>query len=236
MKTILSLFITATFALTMNAQESQSVRLIEKLVPYVYSLESEFSLIDEERKQQLEELGELIAQSKEPQVTFICTHNSRRSQLAEVWAATAAYYYQVANFKSFSGGTEATAFNPRAVKALKRAGFNIKSKGNQNPTYRVYFTAEQAPQRCFSKKYSDNFNPQKNFIAVMVCSDADEACPFVDGAAARLAIPYIDPKVSDGTFLENQTYDERCRQIAREVFYAMHHAHSLLSEATKSEE
>ncbi len=235
MKTIFSLFTTAIFALTMNAQESQSVQLIEKLAPYVDSLESEFSLIDEERKKQLQELGDLIAETESRIVTFICTHNSRRSQLAEVWAATAAYYYQIPDFKSYSGGTEATAFNPRAVKALQRAGFNVKSKGDQNPTYRVYFTAEHAPQRCFSKKFSDNFNPQKDFIAVMVCSDADEACPFVDGAAARLAIPYVDPKVSDGTFLENQTYDERCRQIAREVFFAMHHAKSLLQEAQSAE-
>jgi len=37
--------------------------------------------------------------------------------------------------------------------------------------------------------------------------------------AARFALPYDDPKQSDGTPTEVKTYDERCRQIAREMLY-----------------
>lgn len=229
MKKLYRSFIAFIFAFTMNAQDSMQVNLVEKLETYVSGLENEFELISEERKAQLKELAGLIREEESSKLNFICTHNSRRSQLAQIWATVGAYYYGIEGIETFSGGTEATAFNPRAVKAIKRAGFNVKSKGDKNPTYRVYYTADRPPLRCFSKKYGDSFNPQSDFIAVMVCSDADENCPFVDGAKARLAIPYIDPKVSDGTFLEKETYDGRCRQIAREMFY-------LMAQASGSEE
>ena len=48
----------------------------------------------------------------------------------------------------------------------------------------------------------------------MVCNDADQKCPTVPGATDRFAIPFVDPKVSDGTEAEAATYDERCAQIA----------------------
>ncbi len=232
---ILNLVYCFLFAFQLSAQDStSSVQLVEKLQVYVDSLESEFDQIEEERRIQLQEIAEHIAKEGKAKLTFICTHNSRRSQFAEVWAAVAAYYYQLEDIETFSGGTEATAFNPRAVKALKRAGFNLKSKGAKNPTYRVYFSSEVRPKRCFSKVYKDNFNPQKDFIAIMVCSDADKACPLVDGAQARFALPYIDPKVSDGSFLEKETYDGRCRQIAREMFFLMSYTHGII-QSKKSE-
>jgi arsenate reductase len=74
---------------------------------------------------------------------------------------------------------------------------------------------------CFSKPYDNDPNPKSAFGAVMVCTDADEACPFVPGAEFRLAVPFVDPKVSDNTPEEAATYDERCAQIAREMLYAM---------------
>ncbi len=223
MKRILGFCLTLALATGLKAQDSTSskITLIEKLQPYVASVIGEFDQIEKERRQQLEELSELTIEHDQAALTFICTHNSRRSQLAQVWAAVAANYYGLTKVKTYSGGTEATAFNPRAVKALIRAGFNLHRKGEQNPLYRLYYSADVPPVKCYSKKYDNKRNPQSNFIAVMVCSDADEACPVVDGATARIAIPYIDPKASDGTFMEKDTYDTRCRQIAREMFYLM---------------
>jgi hypothetical protein len=123
--------------------------------------------------------------------------------------------------ETYSGGTEATAFNPRAVAALQRAGFRIETSEPEaeNPRYTVSITENGPTLEAFSKRYMDPPNPTAGFAAIMTCSDADEACPFVRGADFRIAVPYVDPKVSDGTPEEAATYDERSRQIATEMLY-----------------
>ncbi len=77
------------------------------------------------------------------------------------------------------------------------------------------------PITAFSKVYSKDGNPTEGFVALMCCGEADDACPVVEGASARFAIHYVDPKVSDDTEKEAATYDERCHQIATEMFYLM---------------
>ena len=139
--------------------------------------------------------------------------------MSQLWSATAAAWYGVNDVGTFSGGTEATAFNPRAVAALQRAGFVIENPGGENPHYRVTYGPEASAMECFSKKHDDPSNPESGFAAVMTCSQADKNCPVVMGAALRAAIPYDDPKAADGTPEEAQRYDERCRQIATEMFY-----------------
>lgn len=188
-------------------------------------LKSSFDLISNERKELLNQFAEYISKKikdgKEVNLTFICTHNSRRSHISQIWAQTAAEYFGIPNIKCYSGGTEATAFNPRAVKAMQKIGFKIdKQNDSDNPLYLVYYSDEKEPVKCFSKVYSDEFNPQKNFAAIMTCSDADENCPVVFGAEARFPIRYDDPKEFDGTELEEEKYDERVEQIGREMLYA----------------
>lgn len=86
------------------------------------------------------------------ELIFICTHNSRRSHIAQVWAQTAATYYNVPNVVAYSGGTEATAFNPRAVKAMEEAGFKItKTTEGTNPVYEVRFSDDATFIKAFSK-------------------------------------------------------------------------------------
>jgi len=181
--------------------------------------------ISEEHKQSLDKIAAFIRAKQEKnetcEIIFICTHNSRRSHLSQIWAQTAAANFGLKNITTYSGGTEATAFNPRAVAALQRAGFKIDSSGTKNPEYKVKFSDSAAAMNCFSKKYSDSHNPQKGFLAVMVCDSADEACPVVAGAEARVSLPFIDPKKSDGKPEEAATYDERSNQIAAEMFYIM---------------
>jgi protein-tyrosine phosphatase/arsenate reductase len=77
------------------------------------------------------------------------------------------------------------------------------------------------PVFCFSKTIDHPLNPTADFGAVMTCSSADAACPVVKGANFREAIPYVDPKVSDGKPEEAATYDERCLQIATEMLWVM---------------
>lgn len=185
---------------------------------------AEGDAITAERRTALDAVATLVADRaarREPtRLTFICTHNSRRSQMAQLWAATAAHVFAVAGVETFSGGTEATAFNPRAVSALRRAGFVIEPfTDGANPIYEVRFAPGMEPIQAFSKRFDRPPNPGEGFAAVMTCSAADAACPVVPGAEVRFAIPYDDPKAHDGTEGEAEAYDERCRQIAREMLY-----------------
>ncbi|MDZ7692285.1 MAG: hypothetical protein U5K69_14310 [Balneolaceae bacterium] len=123
--------------------------------------------------------------------------------------------------ETYSGGTEVTAFNPRAVEAIRRAGFKVENPGGENPRYKVFYDEGKEPLVCYSKTFDDEANPHRDFIAVMTCSDADQNCPVVPGTEFRITIPYEDPKQADGTSQESQTYDERCRQIAAEMHYML---------------
>ena len=198
--------------------------LYPALQQYLQERTLEFDQISAVRREELLEFAAFINETqqagKKPQLTFICTHNSRRSHMAQLWMAAAMAYANAGELQAFSGGTEVTAFNPRAVRALKEAGFQIKGDSAvNNPLYEVSWSIETAGTSCFSKHYAHESNPQKDFAAVMTCSQADEACPIVFGAAARFAIAYDDPKLADNTPEENQRYAERCAQIAREMLF-----------------
>ena len=178
------------------------------------------------RKPMIDDLAQYIVQKinsgQTARLNFICTHNSRRSHLSQIWAATAAHLHGIGkHIETYSGGTEATAFNPRAVAAIERAGFLVNNPGGENPRYEVKFDENTPALICFSKTYDDPFNPSTGFAAIMTCSDADENCPFIPGAELRSPIRYEDPKVGDGTPEEAAKYDERSRQIAMEMLYLM---------------
>ena len=140
--------------------------------------------------------------------------------MSQLWAQTAAEYYGIPGVRTYSGGTEATAFNPRAVAAMRRAGFSVEPvSAGDNPLYQARNGPQQEPMAAFSKVYFDEANPQEDFCAMMTCSQADESCPIVKGASYRVSVPYDDPKAFDGTELESEKYDECCRQISREMLY-----------------
>lgn len=213
---------------TMVANESH---INPRLAAYVAQRESEFDQISAERQAQLQLLSDYLrkcrAAGKPIKLTFICTHNSRRSHLSQLWGQVAAVHYGFDKVETFSGGTESTAFNPRAVAALRRAGFDIEQLDkSKNPRYKVAFAARALPVVCFSKVYTDAPNPARDFCAVLTCSSADQACPTVTGASQRVAISYEDPKVADDTPQEAAVYDERAAQIARELLYAFSQADS----------
>lgn len=195
----------------------------DDLAAYIAEKLCEFEQIPADRRNKLEGMAwyvrERQAAGEVASLNFVCTHNSRRSHIAQLWAAAGAARFGV-HARTYSGGTEATAFNPRAVAAIARAGFLVeRTSDGSNPVYHVRVHGSATPMACFSKKYDDAPNPKTSFAAVMVCTDADESCPTVHGADARFAIPFVDPKVSDGTPQETATYDERCAQIAREMLY-----------------
>lgn len=198
-----------------------------ELTRYITEAVHRFDSIPSDRKGELAKVAdyvrECLSKPKPAKLTFICTHNSRRSHLSQIWAQVAAEYYGLNGVETFSGGTEATAFNPRAVAAMQRCGLKIVADdpASTNPRYSVYTSDSANPQICFSKAYGDAPNPSQGYCAVMTCSQADDACPLVMGCDLRMPIRYEDPKVADDTEFEAQRYDERSAQICSEMLYMM---------------
>ena len=192
---------------------------------YILAVLKSESDLESKRIQQLEPLSRYIfnkiSQGKVVALNFICTHNSRRSHLGQIWLQMAAAHYDIALVVAYSGGTEETAFNPRAVAALQRAGFAVEAGTGENPRYKISSSLGNLHLVSFSKKYDHLENPKKEFCAVMTCSEADEACPVIFGADLRMKLLYEDPKSADGTDHERTAYDARCFQIATEMFYVM---------------
>ena len=197
----------------------------EKLIEYIQRIKGEVSNIPDQRQRKLRKISAVVEKdvksNRRAQLIFICTHNSRRSHLCQIWTATLARYFNLQSIEAHSGGTEVTAFNHRAVKSLKRAGFKIENSGVENPKYKVFYAQDKDPLICFSKTFDDESNPQGDFSAIMTCSDADANCPFIPGASSRISLSYKDPKEADGTPQEAKVYDERCRHIAVEMYYML---------------
>ncbi|MEM9982792.1 MAG: protein-tyrosine-phosphatase [Bacteroidota bacterium] len=227
------------FAAFICAFKTTPPELYKKLLTYCNTLPDEFDQISAERQEVLKQLADHIVTAKsandKASLTVICSHNSRRSHMGQLLLAAAAHYYGIDNIYTFSGGTEATAFNPRAIAALERAGFKFEKSANKdkNPSYKAKIGANLSEHLMYSKKYDDVMNPKEEFIAVLVCSEADEACPVVKGATARVAIPFEDPRHFDNTPSEQKQYDMRCRQIARELFFVMANVKQTIAENKK---
>ncbi len=198
------------------------MKLLKPIREYIETLDT--SRLSEERKTILQPLVDYLnlkIQTKQIiQLNFICTHNSRRSHLAQIWAQAMSEYFKVPNIQCYSGGTEATAVYPMVVQTLEGAGFQIsKETSAENPVYHITYATNKDSLLAFSKKYDDDSNPKSGFAAVMTCSHADAGCPFVVGSEKRISIMYEDPKISDGTPQQQQIYKERSEQIATEMKY-----------------
>ena len=180
--------------------------------------------ISEERKAVLQPLIDFIQQKvndrQDININFICTHNSRRSHLSQVWAQVASAHFNIPNVHCYSGGTEETSLFPKVAETLTNQGFNIfKIADTNNPVYAIKYSDNALPVIGFSKKYDSPFNPVSAFTAIMTCSQADGGCPFIAGAEKRIPITFEDPKISDNTQEQSKVYADRSLQIATEMFY-----------------
>lgn len=226
--TIISLLgmVLALFANPIHAQ-SLPIEINKELEVTTKKLITSFTEIDANRKKELEELGDFMLEQTEGQeklsALFVCTHNSRRSHIADLWFKYGLYYFGLDRFESFSGGTEATAFNIKAIEAIRRAGFTVvHNKKIENPM--VSITPKSYPVWSMkSKRYTHEANPKSNFVAIMVCSEADKSCPVVDGAVGRFALPYSDPRYFDNSPSEKQKYDETVALIGTEMLYLVNY-------------
>lgn len=207
--------------------------MFEKIQKLLHEFESSGQSTSD-RQQQItagaEFLSRRLTAGQSADAMFVCTHNSRRSQFAHVWAAVAASYFELDEIRCYSGGTEVTACNERTVASLKRFGFEIEKASNSsdqnyidtscaNPSYLVHFSNDRPPIECSSKLYTTP--GLQDFAAMMCCADVDDKCPLVQGAAARIAWHYEDPKVADDTDQESVRYDERSMQIGHDMVCLM---------------
>ena len=182
------------------------------------------AIISDERISLLDNIAHTIIEEYKDRekinLNFICTHNSRRSQLAQVWSFYATEYFNLNNFFTYSGGTETTSFHRNTVKCLQKTGFdfNIIDFSHQNPRYLISFKGTKKSILGFSKSY-DNPNNSFPYIAITTCDSANEKCPFIPDAITRYHLPFSDPKVSDNTNLVDETYLNSSKQIAGEIFY-----------------
>jgi hypothetical protein len=219
-----------------SQQPTPKAHLLPSLGSYVDDVAHDLNAVPDERKVVLDQIAATVVtrleNGGEANLTFICTHNSRRSHMSQIWAQTAARYYGLDGVHAYSGGTQATACNCRTVTAMRHAGFDITdATTGDNPVYLVRFADDRPPIRAYSKLYNADGNPKEGFIALMTCSVADKSCPVVEGAVARYPIHYVDPRLCDDNPNETAAYNERCHEIAREMFYIMSKVHSHMDAA-----
>lgn len=198
------------------------MHLFPALVDYISDLDSK--TISKTRKEALQQLVKCLQEKVNQQVAirlnFICTHNSRRSHFAQVWTQALAAYFGLEIVYSYSGGTETTAVFPMVLETLLITGFQVKPlTQGQNPIYSIKYGENEPPLIGFSKEWNHFFNPKNQFIAILTCAEADEACPTIFGAEKRISLPFVDPKIYDNTPLQVQKYGETSLQIATELFY-----------------
>lgn len=151
-----------------------------------------------------------------PNLNFICTHNSRRSQIGQFWGAVLPHLLQLPMVNSFSGGTEVTACHPNTLKALATFGVKISTLSEgENPHYQLHFGSDIPDLESWSKLYSDIANPKQNFVAVMTCNTAIENCPHLEGATLRIFLPFTDPKYADDTLGEAEAYQQTIEEMGQ---------------------
>lgn len=187
---------------------------------------SEFRLQDcyipEPRRTILRSIASAICELRQEDgavnLLFICTHNSRRSLMAQIWAEAAAVRFGLADVRSYSGGTEVSAFHPNAVKTVQAAGFPLEKLNNDsNPEYRLHCREQGRSLILFSKLYDHPANPRNGFVALMTCSDADAGCPVIPGAAVRFPLHYDDSKSYDNDPNPLPGYQACFESIGREI-------------------
>ncbi|MGB0524906.1 MAG: protein-tyrosine-phosphatase [Flammeovirgaceae bacterium] len=202
--------------------------VLNALATKIQAFEQQYEQIPQDRQAVLKGIAQTLTQYLQErkdtpegvQLIFVCTHNSRRSHIAQLWAQGIAYYYGFHQVRTYSGGTEATAFFLSAVQAMQHMGFQIeKTNEGANPLYEVHYAQDVEPIRVFSKVFDHESNPQEHFAAVMTCSHADENCPYIPGAEKRIPLLYDDPKAFDGTPIAQQKYDEKAEEIGRELTF-----------------
>jgi arsenate reductase (thioredoxin) len=103
-----------------------------------------------------------------PNLLFLCTGNSCRSQMAEGLCR----HLRGDEINAFSAGIEKHGLNPLAVKVMREIGIDISSHRS---------------------KTLDELSEQKFDTVITVCGHADETCPVFPGTTTRVFHGFDDP-------------------------------------------
>jgi arsenate reductase (thioredoxin) len=107
-------------------------------------------------------------------ILVLCTGNSCRSQIAEV------YLKKFAGNKAevYSAGVETHGVNPRAIETMKEDGIDISHHTSNNV---------------------NEYRSVKFDYVITVCDNAKERCPFFPSAAKKFHHNFPDPAKATGT-------------------------------------
>lgn len=196
----------------------------DKLKKFKEECIASFDQIEDDRTPVLDKIVKYLAEKVKSRgsasIQFICTHNSRRSQLSQVWMEAAMTHYAMNDVQVFSGGTEVTAFHANALTALANAGMKIiPLNEGDNPVIAIRYELAVRPVYTFSKTFDHAVNPMNSFGAVMNCHHADANCPYIPNAEARFNLWYGDPGQFDGSPSQDKMYADVNKQIAIEQLY-----------------
>jgi len=142
-------------------------------------------------------------------IVFLCTHNSRRSQLCQVWGIILSKIYNI-DLKFNSAGTEKTEVNKNILYCFSHIGLEVK--GNKI----IYEDLSIS----LHSKLLDEIQPNK-FISIMTCSDAEKSCPSDSRSIKNISMTYQDPKVFDYKEKEKDEYLKTSKLIAKELNYVL---------------
>lgn len=128
-----------------------------------------------------------------PQIYFLCTGNSCRSQMAEGFA----HQLLGPDWRIASAGLRVDGLNPRAVAVMAEVGIDIS--------------------RQRSKLIDQDFLRTSD-VVVTLCGDARDRCPVVPPTVSKIHWPLIDPAQATGTPAEQLAVFRQVRdEIGRRV-------------------
>lgn len=129
-----------------------------------------------------------------PQVYFLCTGNSCRSQMADGWA----HQLLGPDWRIASAGVEVHGLNPVAVQVMAEAGVDISHQTSTliDPDY---------------LRTCD--------LVITLCGDARDRCPVTPATVSKRHWPLPDPAQATGTAADRlavfrQVRDELRRRVA----------------------
>lgn len=128
-----------------------------------------------------------------PQIYFLCTGNSCRSQMAEGFARQ--YFGQ--QWRIASAGIETHGLNPRAVQVMAEKGIDISQ---------------------YHSKLIDIDYLNSSDLVVTLCGDARDRCPVTPPTVKKQHWPLPDPAQAQGSEAEILTVFRQVRdEIERRV-------------------
>ena len=128
-----------------------------------------------------------------PNLLFLCTGNSCRSQMAEGWLR----HLAGDKFEALSAGTNPIGVNPQAVEVMQEVGIDISHQ---------------------QSKHVAEFQGRRLHYVITVCDHAQASCPTEPRGDVRLHWSFDDPAHAQGSALERVQVFRRVRdEIGKKI-------------------